>query len=142
MARMPKNNGDKIPLIHATVTIRGEPDTQPLTRVYYFDEGTDEQIFFNSMAIIKEKISNGMRININEVLLMYLDYFVQAFHSGKKVCDIINDASNILTADQVMIGVPESLREIKFALVAHNIPKQLFVLLKPIPTTPSALAFQ
>ena len=65
-----------------------------------------------------------MRININEVLLMYLDYFVQAFHSGKKVCDIINDASNILTADQVMIGVPESLREIKFALVAHNIPKQ------------------
>ena len=72
MARMPKNNGDLIPLIHATVTIRGEPDTQPLTRVYYFDDGTDGQIFFNSIAIIKEKISNGMRININEVLLMYL----------------------------------------------------------------------
>ena len=95
------------------------------------------------MAIIKEKISNGMRININEVLLMYLDYFVQAFHLGKKVCDIINDASNFLTADQVMIGVPESLRVIKFALVAHNIPKQLFVLLKPIPTTtPFTLGFQ
>ena len=94
------------------------------------------------MAMIKEKLSNGMRININEVLLMYLDYFVQAFHSGKKVCDMINDASNTLTADQVMIGVPESLREIKFALVTHNMPKQLFVLLKPIPTTPFALAFQ
>ena len=93
------------------------------------------------MAIIKEKLLNGMRININEVLLMYLDYFVQPFHSGK-VCDIINDASNILTPDQVMIGVSESLTEIKFDLVAHNIPKQLFVLLKPIPTTPSALAFQ
>ena len=94
------------------------------------------------MTLIKEKISKGMRINVNEVLLVYLDYFIQAFHSGKKVCDIINDASNILTADQVMIGVPESLRVIKFDLVAHNIPKQLFVLLKPIPTTPSALAFQ
>jgi urease gamma subunit len=94
------------------------------------------------MAIIKRKLSNGMRININEALLMYLDYFVQAFHSGKKVCDIINNASNILTADQVMIGVPESLREIKFALVVHNIPKQMFVLLKPIPTTRFALAFQ
>ncbi|MGB0004579.1 MAG: urease subunit gamma [Nitrososphaeraceae archaeon] len=93
------------------------------------------------MAIIKEKISNGMRININEALLMYLDYFVQAFHSGKKVCDI-NDASNILAADQVMIGVPESLAEIKFALVTHNIPKQMFVLLKPIPTTRFALGFQ
>jgi urease gamma subunit len=94
------------------------------------------------MDLIKEKISNGMRINVNEVLLMYLDYFIQAFHSGKKVCDIINDASNILTPDQVMIGVPESLTEIKFALVAHNIPKQLFVLLKPISTTPSAFVFQ
>jgi urease gamma subunit len=94
------------------------------------------------MAIIKEKLSNGMRININEVLLMYLDYLVQTFHSGKKVCDIINDASNILTADKVMIGVPESLREIEFALVAHNIPKQQFILLKPIPTTPFARAFQ
>jgi len=72
-----------------------------------------------------------MRINVNEVLLMYLDYFFQAFHSGRKVCNIVNDASNILTPDQVMIGVSESLREIKFALVAHNIPKQLFVLLKP-----------
>ena len=78
------------------------------------------------MALIKEKISKGMRINVNEVLLMYLDYFIQAFHSGKKVCNIINDASNILTPDQVMIGVPESLTETKFALVAHNIPKQLF----------------
>jgi urease gamma subunit len=94
------------------------------------------------MAIIKRKLSNGMRININEALLMYLDYFVQAFHSGNKVCNIINNASNNLTADQVMIGVPESLREIKFALVAHNIPKQMFVLLKPIPTTRFALAFQ
>lgn len=94
------------------------------------------------MDLIKEKISKGMRINVNEVLLMYLDYFIQAFHSGKKVCDIINDASNILTPDQVMIGVPESLTEIKFALVAHNIPKQLFVLLKPITTTRFALAFQ
>lgn len=83
-----------------------------------------------------------MRININEALLMYLDYFVQAFHSGKKVCDIINNASNIITADQVMIGVPESLRVIKFALVAHKIPKQMFVLLKPIPTTRFVLAFQ
>jgi urease gamma subunit len=94
------------------------------------------------MTLIKEKISKGMRINVNEVLLMYLDYFIQAFHSGKKVCDIINDASNILMPDQVMIGVSESLAEIKLDLVAHNIPKQLFVLLKPIPTTPSALAFQ
>jgi hypothetical protein len=82
-------------VIHATVTIRGEPDTQPLIRVYYFDDGTDEQIFFNSIAIIKEKISKGMRINVNEVLLMYLDYFFQAFHSGRKVCNIVNDASNI-----------------------------------------------
>ena len=41
-----------------------------------------------------------------------------------------------------MIGVPESLAEIKFALVTHNIPKQLFVLLKPIPTTRFALGFQ
>lgn len=92
--------------------------------------------------MIKEKLSNRMRININEVLLMYLDYFVQAIRSGKKISDIIDDASNNLTADQVMIGVPESLREINFALVAHNIPKQLFVLLKPVPTTPFALAFQ
>jgi hypothetical protein len=49
------------------------------------------------MALIKEKISKGMRINVNEVLLMYLDYFIQAFHSDKKVCDIINDAMMLQT---------------------------------------------
>jgi hypothetical protein len=56
MARTPKNEGCRILLLHARVTVRGEPDTEPSIRVYGCRDEIDEQILFNSIEMIMEKL--------------------------------------------------------------------------------------
>ena len=142
MARTPKNEGCRIPLLHARVTVRGEPDTEPSIRVYTCSDEIDEQMLFSSVELIMEKLSKKLRININEALLVYLNCLVEAFRCDKKMDEIVNNASDILTADQVLIGVPESLREIKFDLTIENMPRRQITLIDPIPATSHMLLSQ
>jgi urease gamma subunit len=142
MARTPKNEGCRILLLHARVTVRGEPDTEPSIRVYTCSDEIDEQMLFSSVELIMEKLSKKLRININEALLVYLNCLVEAFRCDKKMDEIVNNASDILTADQVLIGVPESLREIKFDLTIENMPRRLITLIDLIPATSHMLLSQ
>ena len=142
MARTPKNEGCRILLLHARVTVRGEPDTEPSIRVYTCSDEIDEQMLFSSVELIMEKLSKKLRININEALLVYLNCLVEAFRCDKKMNEIVNNASDILTADQVLIGVPESLREIKFDLTIENMPRRQITLIDPIPATSHMLLSQ
>jgi urease gamma subunit len=133
MVKTPKNEGCTILLLYARVTVRGEPDMEPSVRVYGCRDEIDEQMLFNSIEMIMEKLSKKLRININEALLVYLNYLVGAFRYDKKMDELVNNASDILTADQVLIGVPESLREIKFELTMENMPRRQITLIEPIP---------
>ena len=142
MARTPKNEGCRILLLHAKVTVRGEPDTEPSIRVYTCSDEIDEQMLFSSVELIMEKLSKKLRININEALLVYLNCLVEAFRCDKKMDEIVNNASDILTDEQVLIGVPESLREIKFDLTIENMPRRQITLIDPIPATSHMLLSQ
>jgi len=75
-----------------------------------------------------------MRININEVLYIYLEYIIDALHLHKLRREIIANASKILRPDQVMIGVPESLREIIFNIKIEN-QRRRITISGPISTT-------
>ena len=55
-----------------------------------------------------------MRINLNETLYIYLNYIIKELRLHRKANEMITNASTLLTPDQVMIGVPESLRKISF----------------------------
>jgi urease gamma subunit len=83
-----------------------------------------------------------LRININEALLVYLNYLVGAFRYDKKMDELVNNASDILTADQVLIGVPKSLREIKYDLMIENMPRRQITLIEPISATAHILPTQ
>ena len=81
-----------------------------------------------------------MRININETLYIFLYYIIDALNLHKKRDEIITNASKILTPDQVMIGVPESLREIKFDLKVDSMRRRQIIITEPISTTTYILA--
>ncbi len=59
---------------------------------------------------------------------------------GKKAYEIITNASTLLTPDQVMIGVPESLRKISFNVVMSNSQRLKITIKEPISTTGYILA--
>ena len=122
--------------IDAKVTVKGEPDTPPLTKDFCFDGEIDLKVLSNSVKIITDKLSNGARINVNEYLLIYLDYLISGFESNLEVNDMMIHVSTMLSNKQVMIGVPESLREITFDINGDKISTNQIVLTNPIHPSP------
>ena len=110
-------------MIDARITIKGEPDTQPLIKDFHFDGKIDLKVLSNSVKIITVKLSRGARINVNEVLLIYLDYLILGFEANLEVNDIMVHVSALISNEQVLIGVPESLREITFDIIGDNTHK-------------------
>jgi urease gamma subunit len=118
-----------------TVTVQGEPDTAPFTRIYQFYNKTDYIILSNSIKTINNKLSRKMKININETLYIYLNYIIKQLRSHKRRNEIINNASKLLTPEQVMIGVPESLRKINFNIKLKSTQRLRITIKEPISTT-------
>ncbi len=118
-------------MMQVRVTVRGEPDSPPLTRI--FDCGSaDEEILFYSADAVQEKLVRGMKVNANEALVSFCAFVVRAFRAGRKDSEIQRDASRLLTLDNVMFGVPETLRNITFEATVDSSSRKI-ELREPIP---------
>jgi urease gamma subunit len=120
--------------------VQGELDTASFTRIYQFYNKADYIILSNSIKTIESKLSRKMRININETLYIYLNYIINQLRLHKKRNEIIRNTSSLLTPDQVMIGVPESLRKVNFNIKLANTQRQNITIKEPISTTNYILA--
>jgi urease subunit gamma len=127
-------------LIDVTVIVQGDPDTVPFTRIFRFYNKADYIILSKLIKSINDKLSKDMRINLNETLYIYLNYIIKELRLHRKTNEMITNASTLLTPDQVMIGVPESLRKISFNVVMPNSQRLKITIKEPISTTDYILA--
>jgi urease gamma subunit len=127
-------------LIDVTVIVQGDPDTVPFTRIFRFYNKADYIILSKLIKSISDKLSKEMRINLNEALYIYLNYIIKELRLHRKTNEMITNASTLLTPDQVMIGVPESLRKISFNVVMPNSQRLKITIKEPISTTGYILA--
>ena len=82
-----------------------------------------------------------MKININETLYIYLKYVIDQLRSNRNNrSEIKKNIPRLLTPDQVMIGVPESLRKIVFNIKLERTQRLRLTIMEPIPTTSYVLA--
>ena len=119
-------------MIRIETIVRGESDLS-LTKLFEF-RNEDDIIFHNVVELIKEKLSKNLKLNVNEALLTYCVHIISEIRSNKPELEITNNSSKILTRDNVLIGVPESLREIIFNITLDNFPKKTIRYIEPIPT--------
>jgi urease gamma subunit len=115
--------------------IKGEPDTPPFIRVFEYKDNSDDLIFYNTVEMIKGKLAQNLKINTNESLIIYCAYVVSELRAHKSINSIEKNASKILSADKVMIGVPETLRKITFEVTVDKIPKKQITFDEPMPTS-------
>ncbi|HMG39214.1 MAG TPA: urease subunit gamma [Nitrososphaeraceae archaeon] len=127
-------------MIDVTVIVQGDPDTVPFTRIFRFYNKADYIILSKLIKSINDKLSKDMRINLNETLYIYLNYIIKELRLHRKTNEMITNASTLLTPDQVMIGVPESLRKISFNVVMPNSQRLKITIKEPISTTGYILA--
>jgi urease subunit gamma len=119
-------------LIYIKLTVKGEPDTSPFTRVYQYSSKSDEEIFINSEIMTKDRLEKNLKININEAILVYSAFIVSELRDGRQIEQIQKNASRILSPEQVMIGVPESLRKMSFEVMLDDGCLKFIVLITPI----------
>lgn len=82
-----------------------------------------------------------MKININETLYIYLKYVIDQLRSNRNNrSEIKKNIPRLLTPDQVMIGVPESLRKLVFNIKLERTQRLRLTIVEPIPTTSYVLA--
>jgi urease subunit gamma len=119
-------------LIHIKITVKGEPDVSPFTRTYQYSSKADEEIFANSVIMIKDRLGKNLKININEAITVYSAFIVSELRDGKSIEQIQTNAYCLLSPEQVMIGVPETLRTISFEVTLDDDSMKLIVLNTPI----------
>lgn len=119
-------------MIHIKITVQGEPDVSPFTRIFQYSTKTDEEIFINSAILIKDRLNRNLKININEAIVVYSALIVSELRNGIPIEQIQKNASSLLNPEQVMIGVPETLRKISFEVTLDDNSMKLIVLNTPI----------
>lgn len=119
-------------MIYIKITVKGEPDTSPFTKVYQYSSKSDEEIFINSAILIKDRLDKNLKININEAILVYSSFIVSELRDGKSIEQIQKNALHLLGPEQVMIGVPETLRTMSFEVMLDDESMKFIVLNTPI----------
>ncbi len=121
-------------MIKIKAIIKGEEDVQTFSKLFEYDTNS-EKIFFNGLKIIKTRLFQNLKININETLMIFCGVITHQIREGKSNSEIVDSLSKILTPENVMIGVPESLRKISFeASIDDKHPKTISIE-EPISTT-------
>ncbi len=113
------------------VVIQGDPDIKPITKIFHYEK-SDESIFFESTQLIKNHLSNNMRLNINETLGLFIAYIITSLNEHKTINEIQKHIPDMLLPHQVMIGVPESLRKLTFTITTKDIDKEQMFITTPI----------
>lgn len=119
-------------MIYIKITVKGEPDVSPFTRIFQYSTKNDEEIFINSEIMIKDRLSRNLKININEAITVYSAFIVSELRGGKSIEQIQKNVSFLLGPEQVMIGVPETMRKISFEVTLDDNSMKLIVLNTPI----------
>jgi len=117
------------------VLIQGDPDVQPFTKTFHYKK-TDEGIFVESAQLIKKHLLNNMRLNINQTLELFVTCIVASLNEHETLSKIEKNISQLLSPNQVMIGVPETLRKLTFTITTNHIDSESISVSTPITINP------
>ena len=109
------------------IVVQGDPDTKSFTRIFHYPL-SDEVIFQESTLLIKKRLSDNMKLNINEALQLFAAFIKTSIDEGKSINEILKHIPKLLSENQVLIGVPESLRQLTFRIRTEEEDKIVHVI--------------
>jgi urease subunit gamma/beta len=63
--------------------------------------------------VARQRLERGVKLNYPEAVALITDYVVERARDGRSVSELMESAAHVLTADQVMDGVPEMIHDIQ-----------------------------
>jgi urease gamma subunit len=119
-------------LIRLKAKVTGEKDASPLYCSFEYSDESYNTIFLPSIFDIHERLAKGLRINIFECLALYCYYVVSQLRERNNIEYIKEGAKRLLSQQSVLIGVPESVRNIVLHAKLNDEEEHFITLEEPI----------
>jgi len=73
----------------------------------------DKLMISLAALVARGRLARGVKLNYPESVAIITDFVVEGARDGKHVADLMSEGGKILTRDQVMGGISETIREIQ-----------------------------
>jgi len=73
----------------------------------------DKLLVAMAAQVARRRLERGVKLNHPEAIALITDFVVEGARDGRSVADLMRDGAHVLTADQVMPGIPEMIHEIQ-----------------------------
>jgi urease subunit gamma len=73
----------------------------------------DKLMISLAALVARERLARGVKLNYPESVAIITDFVVEGARDGKHVADLMSEGGKILTRDQVMEGISETIHEIQ-----------------------------
>ena len=73
----------------------------------------DKLLVAVAAMVARQRLERGVKLNYPEAVALITDYVVERARDGRSLSELMESAAHVLTADQVMDGVPEMIHDIQ-----------------------------
>jgi urease subunit gamma/beta len=73
----------------------------------------DKLLIAMAAQVARNRLARGVKLNHPEAVALITDYVVEGARDGRTVAELMQAGASVLTADQVMTGVPEMIHDIQ-----------------------------
>ena len=73
----------------------------------------DKLLLFTAALLAERRLARGLRLNYPEAMAYISAAILEGAREGRRVADLMEEGRKLLTADQVMQGVPELIHDVQ-----------------------------
>ncbi len=73
----------------------------------------DKLLIATAAMVARRRLERGVRLNYPEAVALITDSVMEGARDGRSVAELMRDGATVLTADQVMPGIPEMIGEVQ-----------------------------
>jgi urease subunit gamma len=73
----------------------------------------DKLMIALAALVARGRLARGVKLNHPESVALITDFVMENARDGKSVAELMSEGGKILTADQVMEGIPEMIHEMQ-----------------------------
>lgn len=73
----------------------------------------DKLLIAMAAEVARKRLARGVKLNIPEAIALISDFVVEGARDGRSVADLMEAGAKVLTRDQVMEGVAETIHDVQ-----------------------------
>ncbi|MEW6641481.1 MAG: urease subunit gamma [Pseudomonadota bacterium] len=73
----------------------------------------DKLLISMAAIVARRRLERGVKLNHPEAVAIISDFILEGARDGRTVAELMKAGAEVLTRDQVMIGIPEMIHDIQ-----------------------------